>query len=142
MVSHAVKVARLSPFISRVSKIILVVDDDAAVRRFITRLLASGGYGALQCESVREAIAVVASLDVTFDTVLTDLVMPDGDGAEIAAHVARCRPSTPVIFMSGYALADLHPDERPSEGACFLQKPFSRDALIQAISAAHVQAAA
>lgn len=124
------------------SNVILLVDDDAGVRRFIARLLGSHGYAAIPCESVCEAIALVASPDVAFESVLTDLVMPDGDGAELAAHVARCRPNTPVIFMSGYALDDLHPAERPEPSKRFLHKPFSREELIRAIGAAHRAAAA
>lgn len=113
---------------------LLLVDDDAAVRRFITRLLGRGGFTVIPCGSVREAVTLVASPDVRFDVVLTDLVLSDGDGAEVASHVARCRPGMTVVYMSGYGLQDLHPLERPPAGAPFLQKPFGRDELIATLT--------
>lgn len=135
-------VRRSGRFTTPMGKTVLLVDDDAAVRRLVARLLGRHGYTAIQCESVREAIALVTSPGVAFETVLTDLVMPDGDGAELASQVARCRPNTPVILMSGYALDDLHPNERPKACQMFLQKPFSREELFQAIDEAHRAAAA
>lgn len=124
------------------SKTVLVVDDEAAVRRFVARLLGGHGFAAIHCASVREAIALIASPEVAFDVVLTDLVMPDGEGAEVAAHVERCRPSTPVVFMSGHTLGDLHPDELPKGGQTFLTKPFTREQLINAIASSRSPAAA
>lgn len=107
---------------------ILLVDDEPSFRRLIVRLLAAEGHAAIPCESVREAIAVIES-ETPFDLVLTDMVLPDGGGTELAPLVARARPGVRVVFMSGRALEQMHPDARPPRSAAFLHKPFRREDL-------------
>jgi signal transduction histidine kinase/CheY-like chemotaxis protein len=106
------------------SETILVVEDQAEVRRFIGTLLASYGYRVLQASGAEEALALCAKSHV--DLLLTDVVMPGISGPELAAGALVLRPRMKTLFMSGYSgdtvLRD-GPD--PPADAAFIQKPFT-----------------
>ena len=99
---------------------ILVVDDEKIVRELLARMLRDQGYDVHVAGSARAARA----LGGPWDLVLTDVVMPEGDGVKLSKQIEARH----VMFISGYdqeALVD--PD------ATFLQKPFSRDDLARAV---------
>jgi two-component system cell cycle sensor histidine kinase/response regulator CckA len=99
---------------------ILVVDDDRVVLDLLAQMLAEHGYDVTVCESGREALG----LDGDWDLLLTDVVLPEIDGVELARHI-RARH---VLFMSGYDQEAL-----ARTGASLLQKPFGRDELARAV---------
>lgn len=114
---------------------ILVVEDEDALRAGIRRLLQSEGFTVLEAENGASALEVLNSpvaADVAL--VLTDLRMPVMDGRQLAAAVARIRPTLPIMFMSGFTaqLMDLH---LVSPHLAFLAKPFNNDTLLAAVRA-------
>jgi len=70
---------------------------------------------------------------VDVDLVLSDIVMPDLDGAEFASRLAQIAPELPVLFMSGYTDSALKRYNLESKRASLITKPFSRSALIEQI---------
>ena len=112
-------------------EIILVVDDEESIRRMIGLMLAQSGYDCLQASCGAEALADLEKRSGNVDLLLTDLVMPDMSGAELARRVAQVLPDLPIMFMSGYSddpivqIVEKHPT--------FLAKPFTAAALIEKI---------
>jgi two-component system cell cycle response regulator CpdR len=104
-----------------VAKILLAEDDDD-MRRFLVRALEKAGHdvtsfaeGASAYEEVKQA---------TFDLLLTDIVMPEMDGIELARRAAELDPSLKIMFITGFAAVALNPDSRAPKDAKVLSKPF------------------
>ncbi|MFL5877960.1 MAG: ATP-binding protein [Solirubrobacteraceae bacterium] len=113
---------------------VLVCEDDGSVRAFVEAALTEAGYKVLATARADEAVEVARSEDGPVDVLLTDVVMPQMSGPELAAVVEQLRPGVKVIFLSGYA-ADTGRGrgwELPAE-ASFLQKPFSDVELLSAV---------
>ncbi|MFO7894871.1 MAG: PAS domain S-box protein [Longimicrobiales bacterium] len=101
---------------------VLVVEDEDAVRKLAVRALEKEGCTVLAAENGVRALEVVDRHHGPLDLVVTDLIMPDMGGRELADELRRRRPDLPVLFMSGYD------DAMVSEGggaADFLAKPFT-----------------
>ena len=96
---------------------ILVVDDDADVRRFMVECLASLGYEVTQAESGRAGLARLA-LDAP-DLLIVDFAMPDMNGAEVAAIARASRPDLPIVLATGYA------------DTALVEATFARDAIVR-----------
>ena len=112
------------------SETVLVVEDEDAVRQMTTRVLIQQGYTVLEAGNGRDGIALARRHEGPIHLLVTDVVMPEMGGLELAARLAEVRPGTSVIFMSGYAEGDkLQPGIRDSN-VPFLQKPFSAESLI------------
>lgn len=112
---------------------VLVVEDEDLLRAGIRRLLQSEGYNVLEAADGATALQL---LDGTppghVALVLTDLRMPVMDGRQLAAALARRRPSLPIVFMSGFT-AQLMDLRLVSPGLAFLAKPFRNDDLLAAV---------
>lgn len=111
-----------APVRSRSAPVVLVVEDESAVRELAARVLRKDGYSILTAGSGEEAIAVIESYDEDIDVLLTDVVMPGMNGRQLAARVAELKPRTRTIFMSGYTEDAL--EDGPVPAAAFLPKPF------------------
>ena len=108
---------------------ILVAEDDPVLRNLAGRILRRTGYEVVEAADGDEAFDVFARDPARFDLVLTDVVMPGTGGVELAARVARIRPETRFLFMSGYTDETLsHHGLRPGSARVIL-KPFSAAAL-------------
>src|SRR5438132_1991964 len=83
-------------------QLILAVDDEPDLRMVIERILVSSGYRVEVAGGVREAVTLLDTLEDFPDLLVTDVRMPDGAGAELAALVRRQRPDLPVLYVSGY----------------------------------------
>jgi CheY-like chemotaxis protein len=105
---------------------VLVVDDDAIVRRVVQGHLSDAGYRIFEAEDGREALEVLARVG-SVDLVIADIVMPRMDGPAFVEEVLRLRPSQPVLFISAYPAERTDGSGRPSHP--FLPKPFTRDEL-------------
>jgi hypothetical protein len=108
---------------------ILVVDDDENVRHLVASMLKSSGYRVIAPATPHEALRICGEFSTPLDLLLTDMVLPETDGAQIAETAVASRPNLRVLFMSGYTE---HPVFRlPSfdRGAPFIQKPFTKAAL-------------
>jgi two-component system cell cycle response regulator CpdR len=101
---------------------ILLAEDDEDMRRFLVRALERAGHavtsfaeGASAFEEIKQA---------TFDLLLTDIVMPEMDGIELARRAAELDPALKIMFITGFAAVALHPDSRAPKDAKVLSKPF------------------
>jgi len=80
---------------------VLIAEDDAAVREFVSRALSHGGHEVATANDGLEALGVLD--DESFDLLVTDIVMPNLDGIALALKVAKEYPAMPVLLMTGYA---------------------------------------
>jgi DNA-binding NtrC family response regulator len=115
---------------------VLVVDDDQVVHRAVTRFLTNRGYRILAATSPREALSLAEQQPV--DVMITDLIMPEMTGYDLAARIQKLRPGVRVIYMSGYAAGAFASNGGPvqTSAAPLLQKPFAVETLIHLLSAA------
>jgi two-component system, cell cycle sensor histidine kinase and response regulator CckA len=112
------------PVSPRGAETILIVEDEAAVRRMAARALAAQGYAILEAENGAEALEVLARGGSPIDLVLTDVVMPLVNGRELGERLSVERPGLRVLFMSGYTDDDIVRRGLLRPGSPFLQKPF------------------
>lgn len=108
---------------------ILVVDDEPAIRSFVTRVLVGAGYGTREAADGAEALALIRLDGFEPAAVLSDIVMPRMNGVELLQSLSTEWPGVPVILMSGYGTAQL--EQRRIAVPCgVLRKPFSADLLL------------
>jgi CheY-like chemotaxis protein len=106
---------------------VLLVEDNADVRRFTAAVLHSLGYKVVEATDAEQALSVCAN--VRFDLLLTDVVMPGMSGVELAERVRSVQPKLKVLLISGYSDDIREHRGAGSETAPLLQKPFTPDAL-------------
>ncbi len=116
--------------------VILLVEDEEAVRAFGARALASRGYSVLQAASGVEALDIVAQNPGKIDLVVSDVVMPEMDGPTMFGELRKRGVAAKVIFVSGYAEEAFAKNLPEGEDFAFLPKPFSLKQLIEAVKAA------
>jgi CheY-like chemotaxis protein len=104
---------------------ILFVEDLESLRQVISDSLGQLGYRVLSAASGEEALALAASCKDEVDLLLTDVVMPQMKGPELAQKLLVSRPRLKVIYVSGYAQGVLAPHGVLEPGTILLQKPFS-----------------
>ncbi|HWB41224.1 MAG TPA: response regulator [Gemmatimonadales bacterium] len=103
---------------------ILLVDDEDGVRVTLRRQLTAQGHTVLEASHGAEALAVARMRRGNLDLVLSDVVMPEMNGTELAATLGRDFPGLPVILMSAYAPAGLTQVGPDHHTVPVLQKPF------------------
>ena len=118
------------------SETILLVEDEAAVRGFARRTLEAQGYTVLEAGSGAEALALAAARAGIIDLLVTDVVMPGLQGHRLAEQLTVVRPGLRVLYVSGFTENSVIHHGVAAEGIAFLAKPFSADALGQAVRAA------
>jgi PAS domain S-box-containing protein len=111
---------------------ILLAEDDESVRILAAEVLRDHGFTVHEARSGLEALRICRELAGAMHLLLTDVVMPDLDGRELAARVRSARPETKVLFMSGYAGGAILEDLR-REGEAFLAKPFTSEAILRCV---------
>jgi two-component system cell cycle sensor histidine kinase/response regulator CckA len=112
---------------------VLVVEDTAAVRTIVQRMLSGRGYVVLTAADGQEALAILQSSGNAIDIVLCDIFMPDLSGREIVSRIQARSPRIRALFMSGHNSAALIQDGKLEIGAAFVQKPFTPAALVRKI---------
>jgi DNA-binding NtrC family response regulator len=110
---------------------ILLVEDDERVRQLIGQMLLLQGYKVLETRQSSDAVGVASKHDGPIDLLLTDVVMPQMSGQELAEQVVALRPGIKVVFMSGYPGGIASERGMFSPSAFFLQKPFATETLGQ-----------
>ncbi len=108
---------------------ILVVEDDASVRRLAKRILERAGYQVLEASNGKDALEVAATRASELDLVLTDVVMPEMGGVRLGRLLRERHPGLKVIFASGYSEEGL-PAEINGETVALLRKPFTPEELL------------
>ena len=117
-------------------KTILVVDDEAEVRKLVGAMVSRHGYNVLTADSGDHALTLVKNQKNPIDLLLTDVVMPHLGGRSLVAYMAVYFPGIKVLFTSGYAEHGIAHHEQLDQGAAFLAKPFSAAALARKVRGA------
>lgn len=116
---------------------ILYVDDDAAMREVISRVLAKLGFEVETADNGSAALAMLQAARSSFDAMVTDLSMPEMDGEQLARAVKALAPELPIIAFSGSALQYLQSTEHTALFAAVVRKgaqtPALRDAILRAV---------
>jgi PAS domain S-box-containing protein len=112
---------------------VLIVEDEENVRRVLSRALRGGDFAAFVAGGAEEARRV-ADAQGPFDVLVTDIVMPDVDGPELARELRARYPELRVLFVSGYS-QELPFQDQPEDATAFLQKPFQPSELADAVHA-------
>ena len=93
---------------------IILAEDDEDMRRFLVRALESAGHDVVSFGEGASAFEEIKQ--TTFDLLLTDIVMPEMDGIELARRAAELDPSLKIMFITGFAAVALHPGFARPEG--------------------------
>jgi signal transduction histidine kinase len=109
----------------RGSEAILVVDDDLDVRELLGGILTGLGYQVTLASGARDAIEVLSTEAPPPALVVTDMVMPDGDGHDVAAAAVAQDPPVRVLYVSGFTRSSVIARRAAGDGVHFLAKPFS-----------------
>lgn len=110
---------------------ILLAEDDESMRKFLANALEKAGH---KVESYGTGDAAHEKLlgDV-FDVLLTDIVMPEMDGIELARRAAELDPTLKIMFITGFAAVALNPESEAPKDARVLSKPFHLRELVQEV---------
>lgn len=114
---------------------LLIVEDDSAVRQVAARVLKDRGYIVLEARRPSEARRICAEHGSGIDLLLTDVIMPECTGTELAHELINLHPRMRVVYMSGYPGGGAARAGTLGAGAAYLEKPFSPAALTEKIEA-------
>lgn len=110
---------------------VLVVEDDAVMRRLTRKMLEEHGYQVIEAQDGNAALRAAASADGKIDLTLTDVVMKGMTGPELVLKLIESFPQMKVVYMSGYT-GELVTNQ-PGNGLRLLEKPFTRASLLQTL---------
>ncbi|HKW41964.1 MAG TPA: response regulator [Gemmatimonadales bacterium] len=111
------------------SETVLVVEDVPAVRAVASEMLTRYGYTVLEAADAETALRLAAKHDGEIHLLLTDVVMPDASGRELADKLVKLKPGMKVLYMSGYTDDAVVRHGVLQDGIAFLQKPFTPESL-------------
>jgi two-component system cell cycle response regulator CpdR len=116
-----------TPFWNEISRIdlmarILLAEDDEDMRRFLVKALERAGHDIVDFDN--GASAYERLREEAFSLLLTDIVMPEMDGIELARRATELDPDLKVMFITGFAAVALNPDSNAPKDAKILSKPF------------------
>lgn len=117
----------------RGSETILLVEDEDVVRGLARQILEQAGYHVLDARCGDEAIRLCREVPEPIDLLLTDVVMPEASGKEVAERLTKLRPATRVLYMSGYTDDAIVHHGVVDSDVEFIQKPFTPVALAQKV---------
>ncbi|GFO70055.1 hypothetical protein GMLC_36340 [Geomonas limicola] len=104
---------------------ILLVEDEPAILDMATQILAGQGYRVLTAQAPGEAIALMLEHRGVVDLLVTDVVMPEMNGRDLAQSLKKLNPELRCLFISGYTADIIAPHGLLEPGVCFLEKPFN-----------------
>jgi len=116
----------------RGTETVLLVEDEPMVRNYARHILQANGYTVLEASGGQEALDAAQQHKGPIHIMVTDVVMPGMNGREAADRLAPLRPDMKVLYISGYT-EDQIVHYGVLEGVAFLQKPFSRAALLNKV---------
>jgi two-component system cell cycle sensor histidine kinase/response regulator CckA len=112
---------------------VLIVDDEEPVRKFVTRVLAEAGYATVTAASGLEAIEAASKAE-PFDLIVTDLMMPEMNGDELARRMRQNEPALKVLYLTGYSDRLFREKVTLWADEAFLDKPCGVKSLREAVS--------
>jgi len=112
---------------------VLLAEDDAMLRPLAKGLLERLGYQVLEAENAEQALAVAGGHQAPIHLLLADVVMPGASGRDLARRLGETRPTTKVLYVSGYTDDAIVQHGMLEPGLNFLQKPFTPDALARKV---------
>ena len=115
---------------------VLVVDDEESVRKFVERVLREAGYETAMAADGTEAIEAVHN-QPAFDILVTDLMMPQMTGDELARRLRQEEPTLKVLYLTGFSDRLFKEKSTLWQGEAFLDKPCSVRGLLQAVALLH-----
>jgi two-component system, cell cycle sensor histidine kinase and response regulator CckA len=118
---------------SKRSVSVLVVDDELSVRKFVERVMGEAGYTTSSASDGPEALEVAAKLE-QFDILVTDVMMPQMTGDELARRLRVARPGLKVLYLTGFSDRLFKEKVTLWADEAFLDKPCSVKGLLQAVS--------
>jgi two-component system, cell cycle sensor histidine kinase and response regulator CckA len=113
--------------------LVLVVEDEPAIRELVRRTLEGAGLVVIEAENGRQALDIFALGGEPPKLVLSDVIMPVLNGRELSDALADMHPNLPVLFMSGYTGDDVLARSLLPETAPFIQKPFAPEELLSRV---------
>ena len=113
--------------------LVLVVEDEPAIRSLVHRTLEGAGMVVIEAENGRQALDIFALGGEPPRLVLTDVIMPELNGRELSDYLADLHPTLPILFMSGYTGDDVLARSLLPETAPFIQKPFTPEELLSRV---------
>jgi PAS domain S-box-containing protein len=128
-----IKPAQVSERLERGSEKVLVVEDQDGVREVVTDILRRHGYSVVPARSAQEAQQFSREQHDHFDLMITDVIMPQMGGRELAAAIASEQREMRVLFMSGYTDRAVRQNEEWTSEQAFIQKPFTAHALLHKV---------
>jgi CheY-like chemotaxis protein len=120
---------------TRHSGTILLVEDDAALRKLTRGVLESNGYTVLEAKDGAAALDICNCPGTPIDLLLTDVVMPGMSGYDLAVHVSKTHPGAKVMYISGYTNDLIATHGVLHDDVTLLEKPYTRSSLLQKIEA-------
>lgn len=118
---------------SKPGETLLLVEDEPAVLELIDSMLRKLGYAVLSASNPREALRLAREHEGAIDLVVTDVVMPEMNGRDMAEALLRIYPAMKRIFISGYDTDVIARRAASEEGIKFVNKPFTMEALSRAV---------
>ena len=112
-------------------KRILLAEDDESMRGFLERALAKAGYEVIAFSNGKDAHERLQQ--EPFTLLLTDIVMPQMDGIELARRASELDPELKIMFITGFAAVTLNSDSKPVKDARVLSKPFHLKDLVREV---------
>jgi two-component system cell cycle response regulator CpdR len=112
-------------------KRILLAEDDNDMRQFLTRALKNAGYEVVSFDNGKSAYERLR--EEPFSLLLSDIVMPEMDGIELARRATELDPDLKVMFITGFAAVALNPASETPKHAKVLSKPFHLRELVQEV---------
>ena len=110
---------------------IILAEDDSDMRRFLAKALEKAGYSVVAFDN---GLAAYERLrEEPFSLLLTDIVMPEMDGIELARRATRLDPDLKVMFITGFAAVALNPSSPAPRDAKILSKPFHLRELVREV---------
>ena len=125
------KPTRVKKLANRMTTKILLAEDDTDMRRFLVKALQAAGYNVISFDN---GLAAYQRLrEEPFELLLTDIVMPEMDGIELARRAAELDPDIKIMFITGFAAVALNPDSAAPRQAKVLSKPFHLRELVSEV---------
>jgi DNA-binding NtrC family response regulator len=114
----------------RGTETVLIAEDEEGVRELLRKVLVEHGHTVLEARHGKDALMVAERYERPIQLLVTDVVMPEMGGAELARRMAERRPETKVLYVSGYTSDEIFRRGIKGDGSIFVKKPFTAEDLM------------